>query len=1369
MKIGANFSGITKSILFLLFAFSSGEAYCSQENLNAGNLQFENITSINGLSNNTVYSITQDSEGFIWIGTREGLNKFDGYSVTSYYHIPGDNTSIPGNFITQLISTSSGTLLIGTTNGVCYYNKKTDSFTPILFENKSLGEAVRIIELSNKEILIAAVQGLYSVSTDYKLKLIHSSYFKDICEFKKGVIWAAIEDQILLMSDDGEIVKRYDSKLLSSKGFNKLTSYIQCLYKDSRGIIWLGTIRSGIGYYKPETDEFISLKLKEGVNPIEDNFVRTITEDANGLLWIGTESGLYTYDVEKQSFDFYGQSFNPALKGLNDKAIYSIFRSSDDVMWIGTYFGGVNYARPYQKEFYRIYADGGMSRLSGNALSEMIETSWGDIWIGTEDGGITIFDPKKNSYSYIRHKSSDPNSLVSNNVHALEEDKSGNIWIGTFIGGLSKYNRKTQKIEQVKLINPDPNVVQYVFSVFIDSKDRMWVGAISGLYMRENERSDFKIFSPDNFLGNFIYHVDEDKDGNIWVCSYVRGIYKLDSLLNISHFSRNTPGIFSDNITFFFNDSRNNQWFGTLEGGLIKYVPKENKFESLTTKNGLANNTVYAITEDSVGNIWFSTNRGISMLNPETNKIVNYTVHDGLVGNQFNFKSCLRDSKGTIYFGAVNGLTYFKPDELMSNRNNPVLHFTDFKIFNNSIKIGENNILQSHIDFQDKIRLKYKYKAITIEFVALNFVSPKSNEYAYFLEGFDNDWNYLDDRRNVSYTNLSPGTYKFHLKTSNSDGILSEDERVLTIKILPPFWLSVWGYILYAIIFVSILLLYRRYTIIRHKEKLNVQLAIMENQQKEELSQHRLNFFTYISHEFKTPLTLIIATLDHLLYFDDITPKFMKFGNSIRKNAMRLLFLINQLMDFRKMETDHAHIKYNKGDIIQFLKSTFEIFNPLFEKKNIDSAFKSDYESFVAYFDPDKIEKIVTNILSNSYKNIASNGKIGCHVKIQSKKLGLKLSGNEEDEKDLIIRIYDNGPGIAKEKINQIFEPFYTETTSNIPSNGIGLALVKSLVKYLNGSLSVESDEKQGVEFIITLPLYEKMPEFSEIQNGFIEKNLSFSLENTIYDEETDFESHAVMIQQSEDVTYELLIVEDNKELASFLGYHFSNYFKVTIARDGEEALQKIEHSQPDLIISDVMMPKMDGTELCKRVKENFETSHIPIILLTAKTSVESKMEGLDSGADAYISKPFSVKELGLHIRNILLSRENLKKHLMKFGVKEDTFTSLNNKDQKFIEHLTKIIYKNMDNPQFDVDNFAAEAAVSRTLLHNKLKKITNLSTTEFIKTIKLTEAKKLILKNEFSISEIAYKVGFNDPAYFSRSFKKYFKVAPSEIGDLGE
>lgn len=1341
-----------------------GNLLFAGRNINNGNLQFENITSINGLSNNTVYCISQDSEGFIWIGTREGLNKFDGYSITSYYHDAADINSIPCNFIKQIISTSDGLLLIGTTNGVCYYNKQMDCFVPVKFKGQSLGDIFRIIELSSKEVLIASVQGLYSVSANFEVRLIHTSYYKDICEYKKGVIWAAFADQVLLMSDDGEIVKQYDSKVMGSKGFNRQPSDIQCIYKDSREIIWLGTIRSGIGYYKPETDEFISLKLKEGVNPIEDNFVRTISEDANGLLWIGTESGLYTYDVESQVFEFYGQSFNPVLKGLNDKAIYSIFRGSDGVMWIGTYFGGVNYSRPYNNKFYRIYADGGYGRLSGNALSQMIETSGGEIWIATEDGGITIYDPQNNNYKYIRHKSGDANSLVSNNVHALAEDKNGDIWIGTFIGGLSKYSPRTQKTEQIKLSHPDPNVVQYVFSVFIDSKNRIWVGAISGLYLRENENSEFKIFNADNFLGNFIYQIGEDQQGNVWVCSYVRGIYKIDSLLEITHYTQNSGELNTDNITYFYNDSQNIQWFGTLEGGIIRHNPADDKFITLTTANGLPNNTVYAITEDASGNIWFSSNKGISKLSPATGQIVNYTVHDGLVGNQFNFKSCLRDSKNTLYFGAVNGLTYFNPEGLSGDNTEPMLHFTGFRVFNSPLKIGEHNILQSHIDFQDEIRLKYKYKAITIEFVALNFVSPKSNEYAYYLEGFDDGWNYVDDRRNASYTNLSPGTYHFHLKAANDDGEWTNNPRVLKIKILPPLWLSVWGYLFYTLVFLSVLFLYRRYTIMRNKEKLNVQLAILENRKNEELSQHRLNFFTYISHEFKTPLTLIIATLDHLLYFDDISPKFMKFGNSIRKNAMRLLFLINQLMDFRKIETDHAHIKYNKGDIVQFLKSTFEIFNPLFVQKNIDSVFKTEYESFIAYFDPDKIEKIVTNILSNSCKNIGSNGKIGCQIKIQPKKPGISFSNNEPGEKELVIRIFDNGTGIAREKINQIFEPFYTETSSNIPGNGIGLALVKSMVRYLNGSLTVESDEKQGVEFIITLPLYEKMPEYSDIQNNFIEKNQSFSLDNTIFDEETDFESHAVTIQQSDDVTYELLIVEDNKELASFLSYHFSGYFKVTTARDGEEAIQKIEQAQPDLIISDIMMPKMNGTELCKRLKDNFETSHIPIILLTAKTGDESKLEGLGCGADAYINKPFGVKELGLHVRNILLSRENLKKHLMKFGVKEDSFSGLNNKDQKFIGHLTEIVFKNMDNPQFDVDSFAAEAAVSRTLLHNKLKKITNLSTTEFIKMVKLTEAKKLLIKNELSVSEIAYKVGFNDPAYFSRSFKKYFKVAPSEM-----
>ena len=599
----------TCAILFVYMAIAAG-------NNPSVKLQFEQITSINGLSNNTVYDITQDGDGYMWIATREGLNKFDGEAITTYYR--GDVDAIPGNFVEKLLVTSANRLIAGTQLGTCMYHRETDSFERILYQGESLGDMFQVIELSSGEVLITSTNGLFMLDGSLNVKKISDRQFRDLCEYRNGILWGLYRDEILVMNTGGEIIRRYTNQVESTRGFDLSAENIECVYRDSRDIIWLGTKRDGLGYYDDQKDHFMLLDLEQGVNPVEDNFIRVISEDALGRLWIGTESGLYIYDMDSEEFTFYGQSFIPMEKGLNDKAIYSIFRSRDNLMWIGTYFGGVNFTTLFPRGFNRIYADGGLRGLSGNAVSEIIETSDGRLWIGTEDGGISIFDPATGAFNYLKHVPGVASSLSSNNVHALEEDKEGNIWIGTFIGGLNRYNVRTHSLEKVELVPPVKEMEEDVyskslFSILIDSKNRIWVGSIEGLYMRETESDDFEIWNPAFFQNNFIYHIEEDQTGNLWICTYEQGIYKIDPGMNVSNYRMScNHDILSNRIVFCYVDSSSVIWFGTVEGGLVKYNGNTDSFRSYTEEDGLPNNTVYAVVKDDRGYLWLSTNRGLS-------------------------------------------------------------------------------------------------------------------------------------------------------------------------------------------------------------------------------------------------------------------------------------------------------------------------------------------------------------------------------------------------------------------------------------------------------------------------------------------------------------------------------------------------------------------------------------------------------------------------------------------------------------------------------------------------------------------------------------------------------------------------------------
>ncbi len=1350
--------------LLSLFMLSANEIVAKTNE----KLQFEQITSIQGLSNNTVYDITQDNDGYIWIATREGLNKFDGQVITTYYQ--KDYPGIPGNFIEQVLVTSGGKLLVGTQKGVCVYNKESDNFSQLLYQGASMGDLYRILELSSGELLISTNLGLFLINEGFEVQEVSDQSFYDLCEYQTGIVWGLYNDEIVIMNTEGEVIRRYSDDSGTFEGFDLSSSNVERLYKDSRGVLWLCTKRNGIGYYDQESDCFYCLKLQQGVNPIEDNFVRIINEDYLGRLWIGTESGLYIYDVEKENFTFYGQNFIPYDKGLNDKAIYSIFRSRDNLMWIGTYFGGVNYTNLLQRGFYRIYADGGKERLSGNAISEIIETSSGKLWIGTEDGGINIFDQQKGTFEYLRHNPGDPRSLSSNNVHALEEDEQGNIWIGTFLGGLNKYNSRTKKIEPVPLIPPEEDMKQDVyskslFSILIDSKKRVWVGSLEGLYLREKPDGEFRIWSPEYFLNNFVYNISEDQAGDLWVCTYNRGIFRIDSEMNITSYQVGGKyDIRSNRIVSCLVASEKEIWFGTVEGGLILYNTENDSFKSYTETDGLPDNTVYAIVQDRDGNIWVSTNRGISMFDPESGVFTNYTENDGLIGNQFNFKSGLMTSEGIIYFGAVNGLTYFDPRKLRKDTIVPDLHFTDLKIFNNPVKVGKDNILKYPIDYQGEIDLKHQHKVFTIDFVGINYIAPRKTVYAYYLEGLEERWNYVGNKQSATYTNLSPGKYIFHLKATNSDNMTASAERRLIINVSPPFWSSLWGFIIYAVLLLSVTFFIIRFSMMRQKEKMKIRLANMEKEKNEEISRHRLNFFTYISHEFKTPLTLIIATLDHIMNYEDILPKFKDYGIVMRKNAMRLLFLINQLMEFRKIETDHAAIKFNRGEIIGFIRSTFMTFKPLMQNKSVKWNFTSNEESYIVYFDADKLEKILTNLISNSCKSFKEPGTINVDVRIAERNHLADPSGMNEKNGSITITIVDDGPGLPPEKLNQVFEPFRVSDTSDSLSSGIGLSLVKGLVKQLGGQIMITSPQKGGTSVIVQLPLvHNPAPELIKDET-FIDSNITSSFDGSILYLDQENEEYVEISDDGSSREYDLLVVEDNKELAAFLAHHFNMVFRVHLAYDGEEGLQKVKKCNPDLIISDIMMPKMDGFTLCSQVKESIETSHIPVILLTSKNSEESRMEGYYKGADAYVGKPFKLKELDLQIRNILRARENIRKHFASFEGIRKSVSKLGNKDQMFIRMLTDTVHKHLDDGSFDVEQFCQEANVSRTLLHMKIKKITGLSTTEFIKNIRLSEAKKMLEEGRYTISEIAYRVGYNDPAYFSKSFKKLFGKSPSEF-----
>ncbi|MEH0152882.1 two-component regulator propeller domain-containing protein [Limibacter armeniacum] len=1306
---------------------------------------FNKITTRQGLSHSTVYAITQDDRGYVWIGTREGLNRYDSYGLRTFY-AGEDSLSLRDNHITALLY-ADDYLYVGSSRGVDRYDYKTDRFLPIKMEGESFGLVNQLYQASDSSLFVCSPKGLFKLEGD-RLKAVRPDLnVISITEYKKNVFWLATQQQILLINQEGETVKFYpylkatDDRLLSCEG------NISTIFKDRQGEIWIGTIRSGVYRYVAKEDGFEPILPRHKGNPIEANMVRTLDEDEQGNLWIGTESGLFVYQRGTQTFEHFTHSYDQTVSSLSDKAIYCLYRSRENMMWIGTYFGGVNFVKPNVKTFQQLVADGGVSRLSGKAVSQITDDQSGKLWIGTEDGGITIFDRQSGKMNYLRHHAG-RNSISTNNVHAIHDDGNGHMWIGTFLGGLNRYHQQTRTFTHFSKQEGDSLSLSnnHVYALLSDSKDSLFIGTQNGLNFYDSKKGTVVPYRPEEFTGKFIYDLKEDHLGNIWVCTMNAGVYYHDRKSQKWFHFNTGNGLPTNRIISAFEDSKQQMWFGSLGGGLIKRKAESQTFTAFTTQDGLPNNNVYGILEDDHQNLWVSTNKGLVRFDPTAETMNSFTISQGVIDNQFNFKSAFRAKDGYMYFGTVNGLCYFHPDSLSFSQDPPAVHLTDFKLFNRSLEIGEDSPLEKQIDETSNITLAYVQNVFTFEFVAINYFSPGNNTYAYYMEGFEDKWNYAGNKRTATYTNLSPGTYLFHLKAANYGGKWSKEKQV-TVVIEPPFWMSKWAYGIYLCLLILIGYLYKLYLNARSQEKMVLQLERVEKEKIREVNQHKLNFFTYISHEFKTPLTLIIAAID----------KLSEKGNThageqelklVKRNATRLHHLIDQLMEFRKTESDHTSLHLSKGDMVVFLKDTFESFVPLFVKKQLDYRFNAEIKECVIYFDPDKIDKIVTNLLSNAVKHTNAFGEISMSLTLAT----------QENNRTLKIQITDTGSGLSDGEAEKIFLPFYQSKNETLKAEGtgIGLALVRSLVHYLKGEISVDSQLDQGTTITVTLPLVDQVALSEKVVLG--QGNRSILTQDLLY-EETET---AEVEKEEGKAEYEILIVEDNKELLKFLVSHFSPHYKVSHAADGKTALEKIEKGLPDLVISDVMLPKMDGMTLCRKVKTEVATCHIPVILLTAKANVENKLKGLDEGADAYIPKPFNMKELELVVKNTLNARANLKKHFQQFGNLEGYTEPVNNRDQAFVNKLTELVHKHMDDPDFNVTVLTKEAGVSRTLLHMKLKKLLNLSTTEFIKMIRMQQAAKL-LREGLNVSEVAFQVGFKDPSYFSRSFKDKFNISPSE------
>lgn len=1322
------------SFLFCVVQLSNSEEY---------NLSFDAITNDKGLSHNTVYDICQDAQGFMWFATDEGLNRYDGKNIKQYFALE-NKTSLPSNSIRSLVNTTDQQLFIGTSKGLALYHPEQDNFSQILNHNTPLGEIVDIQEGHPGQLLISTDnQGAFVFNSNSN-KFTRLEFLKErifgMSKDKEGFYWAFSRFTLVRFNAQLQVVATYN---VSPDLFNSAISYIK---SDRKGVLWIGTFQSGLFTFNFQSKVFSPFLSS---NKVDMYFIRTIEAGQNANeYWVGTEKGLYVLNIQNGHFEHYTQSFDLAKKAINDNAVYKIYCNKQNVFFVGTYFGGVNIAKTQRVGFSAIFPNNNAGALHGKALSSIVQSANGELYIATEDAGIAIYDEKKKWFSHLLVDKNVNQKISTNNVHALLMDGNNYCWAGHFMAGLSQINLKNGQTKRFMGTNGDPTSLSndFVFALHSLSKDTLLVGTIAGVDILDKRTLKFSRFRPEELNDCFVYEIFNAPNGNIWICTYNKGVFVYERSKRglMTHYQKgDKSGIPNNSVISFCIDSQQRIWIGTRGGGLCLFNANNKTFKTYNDKNLLINNVVYGILEDAHNNLWISSNKGISRINVQNGTSIHFNHQHGIAGNQYNYKSYFKNSEGYMFFGSVAGLTYFHPDLIQTPKELPTVHFTDFKIFNETVLPDKKEVLKSNIDFTDNIKLKYDQNSFTLEFTSVNYFDGDVS-YQYYLEGFESTWSPLTQRMQANYTNLSPGNYVFHIRATNKISNQTGQIRTLTINVSPPFWATWIAYFLYLITLLLILsALYKNY-VNRQKEKVALTIEKIEKENLRLLHQHKMNFFTYISHEFKTPLSIIIASVELLFQKNSNEPKDSEeIHHAIKRSAMRLLNLVNQLMEFRKIETDHAVIHIHKGDIVDFFNQIVTIYRPLLEKKNIELKIQVQYEITEIFFDFDKLEKVFTNLLTNAVKYTPLSGEIVLQLHVRST--------------DFDFSVKDSGKGLNSLQIDRIFEVFYSEEESKelVESSGIGLALTASLVKLLKGEISVESEPNKGCKFNVRLPLMQ------EKQNAtFYERQVSTSdLLEVINVDNSD--ANALEIGREKE--FSIVIAEDNKDLLKLLSKKLRERYTVKSFENGSSAWDYIQGKTPDVLITDVMMPIMGGIELCKKVKTNVNLCHIPVIMLTAKTTNEAKMEGLNVGADLYIPKPFSIEELELVLNNLLRTRVVLKTKLLELAKIEKFEMPASNSEQAFVEKVFALIHENIAESELDVQLLADKLNISRSSLHNKIKSTMQMSTTDFINTVRINTAKEMMQTSGLTFSEIAYKVGYNDSAYFSRIFKKLTGKTPGE------
>ncbi|MDR0893655.1 MAG: response regulator [Mediterranea sp.] len=1309
-------------LLILLFGISSRAA--------ERQYAFRTLDSNSGLSQNSVNAILQDRQGFMWFGTKDGLDRYDGLR---FHHFLKENGTLGNNYITALHEDRQGVIWIGTDDGLYLYSPLTETarrFDLLSDRGTQIENTINTLTGDRDGGVWIGVQGQGIFYYNPKSKqLVHRATGRG-GELKYNGL-----ERLCFDADNVCWIDPHDGQLYSSRdNLATLTPF----FTDKEHPAWNGAYSNELlagpynCLYQATIDGLQEINLTHHtvrtlLSTDEQGdaiYIRELTLCGNEL-WAGTEQGIYIYHLGTGQVTHL-RSIGGDPYSLSDNAIYTIYKDREEGVWIGSYFGGVNYCPAEYTYFNKIYPRTDDAEM-GKRVREFCPAPDGTLWIGTEDKGLVHYNPTDGQLQAFRSPD------IFHNVHGLCMD-GRYLWVGNFSRGIHRVDLTTRQVKNYGGTN--------IFSFCRTNAGELWAGTTNGLLHYDRKADTFR--SVPEMGGTFIYHIKEDHQGNLWLATYVSGLYRLNVRSgqwdHFTYAATDSTSLSSNKVLSTFEDSHGHLWFTTQGGGFCRFNPTTRTFTRYDSQTvGLPTNVIYRIEEDKQGRFWISTDKGLLHFYPQTRTFKLYTVANGLLSNQFNYQSSYCDKQGQMYFGGINGFVSFNPGDFTENNCLPPVALTDFMLFNKPVAVGEpSSPLHESITLARDLTLRHTQNSFSLRMAALSYQSPETNTVKYRLDGYDREW-YTAGQSPVSYSNLPYGTYRLQVKAANSDGVWNPDVRTLRIRVLPPFYLTTWAYLIYFLLAAGTLLcaflVWRQRVTARHRRA----MERFEQKKEREMYSSKIEFFTNVAHEIRTPLTLIKGPLESVLSENELSHDVRLELETMDQNAERLLNLVNQLLDFRKVENKGFRLHPVECELNTLIRSTAHRFTALAKRKGISLSVDLPEGETTAWLDREAMTKIISNLLNNALKYGATYAR---------------LSLKADAEKQLAtVEVANDGAVIPPDLRESIFRPFVRldSDKENASGTGIGLPLARSLAELHHGSLQM-TDSTEENRFVLTIPIV-RQPQEEVVE---AKSNEAEAPDTSVPD--------AALADIAQDTRPTLLVVEDDPEMRAFVTRRLASRYRILTAADGLEAMELLKQEEDvRLVVSDVMMPRMDGLELCHLLKSDVTYSHIPVILLTAKTTLEEKIEGLEQGADAYIEKPFSVEYLQVNVANLLLNRERLRRRFLESPFVRLESMAQTKADQAFMQQLNDYISAHIDE-DLSVDDLAASMHMSRSSFYRKLKGALGMNPNDYLRIERLKHAARLLKEGNRTVSEIAVMVGFNSASYFSSCFKKQFGVGPKEF-----